>query len=431
VRWKVYSHRVRVVTLAAKKTPLAYPSAQALSILSAYSAATGEPLLPALQHLHYTERLKVDKLICLTTFTPTSLEGLHIFAARSSCVFLKTALQHAVEDIPQLRELTLQTKLHVESLWLILSKLPALRKATITVPYSIDDVSSFCGLPALQEGKLSLLPSPHGEKISKGKSEGHSMECVIQGDPWSGGRMVQLSGDLLTLISAVPAAIHHGVTNLHLETTDTQPTGAWEELVDTISILSSSINQLFLQDNGGTHSISLGGLWKLLALENLHSLGLKVDCKVQPTEGGADQLFHHLCLSAKHKAVPLTKLQIHRLSGEHLGLASLQHVCDHLPHLVELEILLDSSLHYIGPLHLDDSPRSASTPGHPMKVLRFVDLRTEPFKPREYRLIALLINELFPKLEGLDVVGKAEEASLLEGWELINDMRRDYQRLTR
>lgn len=151
---------------------------------------------------------------------------------------------------------------------------------------------------------------------------------------------------------------------------------------------------------------------------------MQVAWSVQPTQG-PDQIFHHPCLLAK-KAMPLTRLRFYRFSGKNLGLESLQHASEHLPHLVELGTFLDSSLPYTDTLDLDDSSMSPASQGHPMTVLAFMDTRKECLKPREHRLIALFFNHIFPNLEHMEVVVAVNDVSLVEGWELIE---KDHQRL--
>ncbi|KAH6901993.1 hypothetical protein BKA70DRAFT_1196659 [Coprinopsis sp. MPI-PUGE-AT-0042] len=421
-RWKVYAHHVRVIVLSPKEFRPC-PSVQAFAMFLAYQAATGDVLFPALRHLHFQNKFTAEELICLTALTPPSLEGLHLQPISSSEVALVTAVQHAAGYIPQLRCLTLMATVHLESLWSILHSLTVLRTINLTIPYGAEHVESFCSLPTLQEGTLDLTPSPPSNTGHE-ELEASNFLCTVKSS--SNGREIYLSGEPHSLVSAIPAAVRHGVTKLQVGSAESrQVAGAsWDELLDVISVSCSNVSSLSLQDNSANYSIPLGALWKLMALDNLQSLILWVDCNVQPTQDGPDQIFHHLCLSAKHKAMPLTTLHIHNLSGEHLGLASLRHVSEHLPRLLDLKLSLDSSLHYEAPDGLFvGTPLPRLTQRHPMKSLRLKDLRSEPFKTKEYRTIALLINYLFPDLGTLEATGPSD------GWELIGDMRRDYQYL--
>ncbi|KAH6901990.1 hypothetical protein BKA70DRAFT_1113450 [Coprinopsis sp. MPI-PUGE-AT-0042] len=424
-RWKVYAHHVRVIILQPKEFKPS-PSVQTLAMLLAYQAATGDLLFPALQHLHFRDRLLAEELICLTALIPPSLEGLHLEALSASKLVLEAALQHAVVALPQLRCLTLQATSHLESLWPILHQLTVLRSLNLTIPYTPDDVESFCSLSALQEGTLYMFPTYGSPSnfVSEQRREHHDLLCMVKTN--IDGREIFLSGAPFSLVSAIPAAARHGATNLQVESTDSRHMRIfWQELLDVISISCSSVSSLSLLDQDYIYDISLGTLWKVMALDNLQSLTVTVACDVESAQAyGPDQIFHRICLSAKHKATPLTKLRMHRFSGEYLGLASLQHVAEHLPHLLDLELSLDSSLYYEAPEGpFVGTPLPRLTHRHPMKVLRLKDLRSEPFKLQEYRTIALLINYLFPDLGCLEATGPSD------GWGLIGDMRRDYQYL--
>ncbi|KAH6901992.1 hypothetical protein BKA70DRAFT_1307958 [Coprinopsis sp. MPI-PUGE-AT-0042] len=91
-----------------------------------------------------------------------------------------------------------------------------------------------------------------------------------------------MTGHLRSLISAVPPAMHHYVEFLRVTgaASGSQLTESWEELLDVVSVTTSSIG---LRDDGAGGRIPLGALRKVVALDN--------------------QLFCHLCLSAKHKSV--------------------------------------------------------------------------------------------------------------------------------
>ncbi|KAH6901988.1 hypothetical protein BKA70DRAFT_1113535 [Coprinopsis sp. MPI-PUGE-AT-0042] len=430
-RWKVYSHRVRIILIQTKnpgKGEPPYPSAQALAMFFAYRAATEELLFPALQHLTFRTKFKADELICLTALAPPSLKTLQLYCLRSSEVGLGTALRHATETITQLRRLTVRTDVHLESLWSILSRFTGLETINLTIPYAPNHVESFCSFPTLQAGLL-LLSSGSPSAVSQEKPEACDLRCNVKSCP--NGREIHLSGDLPSLVSAIPAAVQHGLTALEVASAETRLTGSsWEELLDVISISCSNISSLSLKDDRAAYSFPLGALWKLMALDNLQSLILRVDCNVQTTQDGPDQVFHRLCLSARHKTMPLTTLHIHRMSGEHLSLAALQHVSEHLPHLLDLKLAIDSSIHFDSPLGAHAEIPLARVPqGHPMKVLRLIDVRSGAFRPKEFRLIALLLDCLFPNLSSLEAIATGEAPFLGEGWRLIGDMRRDYQRL--
>ncbi|KAH6887889.1 hypothetical protein BKA70DRAFT_69861 [Coprinopsis sp. MPI-PUGE-AT-0042] len=430
-RWKVYSHRVRAITLQPKKPNEPHPpspSTQALAAFSVYQATSGDILFPALQYLGFREKLTAADLVCLAALSHPSLEGLCFLAPSPSKVVLAAALHHATVSIPRLRNLTLRIGIHVESLWSILSKFSVLTTVNLMIPHAPEHVESFCSFPTLQEGVLYLSPITRS-KVTTEKNEAYDLQCSIKGSP--NGREINLLGDLNLLVSAIPAAVRHGVTlNLQVTSTSTRRTGACEELLNVISISSSNISNLSLRDDGAAYSIPLGALWKLMALDNLQSLILAVDCNVQPNQDEPDQIFHHLCLSAKHKAMPLTKLHIQKLSGEHLGLASLRHVSEHLPHLLDLELSFDSSLGYEAPHGLFvGTPLPRLTERHPMRCLRVVELRSSAFNIEEYRSMAVLINDLFPNLTSLKTTAAVDTLLLDEGWKLIDVLRRDYQYL--
>ncbi|KAH6887890.1 hypothetical protein BKA70DRAFT_1039275, partial [Coprinopsis sp. MPI-PUGE-AT-0042] len=194
-----------------------------------------------------------------------------------------------------------------------------------------------------------------------------------------------------------------------------------------------NIRILSLGNDGEGEPIALRSLWKLMALDNLESLTVLAECKIESLqEDRPDQLFHHLCLSAKHKEKPLTKLHFGKLSGEPLTLTALHHVCDHLPHLLDLRLSFNSSLAY-APAQRMLTPVSIvanrTSQRHPLQKLCLRDLRSTAFKPKEYREIAPFVNQLFPELDALHSAGPASEEGTFieEGWELIHGLRHDYK----
>jgi hypothetical protein len=407
----------------------------------AYQSASSDLLFPALKHLHFNGKLTPEDLICFTALAPPSLEGLHLEAVSSSRPALLAALQHAADSTPRLVALTLRANIHLKNLWSSLRQLTALKTVHLAVPYAPDHVEYFCSLPTLQDGSLSLSPAPSSSGDQEAPHEVSNLQCNVYK-----GKKIHLAGDFRSIVSAIPVSARHGVREIKFLTSYDTPKESWdlEELLEVISISCSNVSNIWLQDFWRAYTIPLRSLWKLMALDNLQSLvfrSVRVDCGVEPTQDqGADQLFHHLCLSAKHKATPLTTLRINAVVGEHLSFASLHHVCAHLPHLVDLEIPIDSSLSYEVPdgLFLRGTVPLPHSKGrhHPMKELRLVELRQDPFKPKEYRSIALFLNHLFPDLDRFESsttdFGLVDDnLSLGEGWKVIDDMRSDYQCLER
>lgn len=238
-----------------------------------------------------------------------------------------------------------------------------------------------------------------------------------------------MSSSLKSLALVIPTAVRNGATKLaagaHAETRE----ASWEELVNTISNSCSQVKSLCIWDDWRASVPSLKLLWKLMALDNLQSLVLDLDCNLpSQTQQEPDIIFHHLCLSTKPKAIPLTTLHISKISGGQLGLSSLRHVSKHLPHLLNLKLPLDSSIQYQAP----EDPSKISNlipfpgliPRHPMKALHLEEMRSGPFNPQEHRKIALFINHLFPVLGCLEVICPPWRS---QGWEVIGEMRRDYQ----
>jgi hypothetical protein len=413
------------------------PSTHALAMLMAFQAVTNEPLFPALRELHLYGQLAEEEMTCISLLaaSPSSLNALRLSDSKGALIdsiCLESVLRHVVEGVPGLATLAIQTIEPLLSLWSILAQFPALRTLDLKLPYSVDNVVEFASFAPLQGGTL-VLYKPCTSKKSKLKSPANrKTRCSISIKQDSKvGREVSLIGHLDALIALTPAAIRRGdVTLLKVWCIEKQPKDTWEALVDRVSLSSNRMAHIMLDDGGGGGSIPLETLGQLMALDSVESLTVSVNCRIQDTSEGPDELFRKLCLAAKDKTVPLTRLRISWLSGERLSLTALQHVCDRLPHLLELEISLDSSLGCgLTEMEMALLP-SYSIQRHPLQRLCLKDQRAYGFGYRECRTVALLFNQLFPDLTSLLVTVLAEiddQTVIRQGWELIDELRRDYQ----
>ncbi|KAH6877365.1 hypothetical protein BKA70DRAFT_1040360, partial [Coprinopsis sp. MPI-PUGE-AT-0042] len=430
VRWRTYSRRVRQFKIGSCNG--AYPSVQVMAMLIAFQAVTGEVLLPALQQLHCEEKLAAEELTCLSLLASPSVKALHLIGSKTDSASnpLQSALQHAAGAVPTLNMLSIQATNPPTSLWSILANFPTLHTLNLKLPNTTRHVEEFARFAPLKQGTLVLFakkPKPLSFDPCDRK-----VRCSISiKRNRLLGTAVSLTGQLDTLISTASAAISHEVSFVEITCTEKPSLSKpWKNLVDLISVSSRSATYISLANSGAGGIIPLEALSQLMALDNLRILTVDVECHIQPTPGGPDQLFHHLCLAAKFKAMPLTKLSIRRLSGERLGLAALQHVCDHLPHLLELDISFDSSLPNSDLAQPAVTPLPKITQQHPLQRLYLRELRSDALKFKECRMIALLVNNLFPGLNVLlvDVLAEAEGKFFIkEGWELIDELRKDYQ----
>ncbi|KAH6901999.1 hypothetical protein BKA70DRAFT_1435597 [Coprinopsis sp. MPI-PUGE-AT-0042] len=430
-RWRTYSHRVRSFTIGARK-PI-NPSMHALAMLIASQAATSEVLLPALQQVHCEEKLGAEEMMYLSLLASPSMNGLHLSGSKGACfspICLESALKHVVEAVPRLSALSIQTIDPLSSLWLILARLPSLQTLDLKVPYAVREVEKFASFASLRQGTLVLYKSyKNKQKIMTNQKVRCSL--CIKHDPLS-GREVSLTGRLDVLASTTRAVTRHAsLKRLEIRCTEKQPKDTYEELLNVVSVSSPSTAQITFIDQGGGGSIPLEALSQLLALDNLQILTVDVVCSIQPTTGGADLVVLILCLAAKYKTTPLTTLRICRLLGERLGLITLKHLCNHLPHLLELEISIDSSLACDPTLPML-TPLPSLTQRHPLQRLYLKDQRSYAFKFKEFRTTAMLVNQFFPELGSLEVTvltGTEDNGFVKEGWELIDGLRKDYQLL--
>ncbi|KAH6902001.1 hypothetical protein BKA70DRAFT_1405324 [Coprinopsis sp. MPI-PUGE-AT-0042] len=432
VRWRIYSCRVREFKIGSCDGT--YPSVQVLAMLIAFQVATGEVLFPALQHLHCEEEIEAVELTCLSLLASPSVQALHLTGSKTSAAShtLQSALQHAVRVVPTLSMLSVQTTNPPSSLWSILASFPALHTLNLKLPNNARFVEAFASFPPLKQGTLILLAkTPKGCFDPSGRNVRGSV--LIERNRLL-GMVVSLTGQLDVVVSSVSAATRHGVNFLDINCTEgLLPSKGWKELVDVVSTSSRSATHISLAGSGSGQSgiIPLEALSQLMALDNLRRLIVKVDCHIQSTPDGPDQLFHRLCLASKFKATPLTTLRMCRLSGERLGLAALQHVCNHLPHLLELEISIDSSIPN-DPAQPTPTPLPNTTQRHALRYLYLRDQRSWALRFKECRTTAMLFSQLFPDLSSLVVTVLAvteDSPSIKEGWELIDELRKDYQRL--